>query len=99
MQAENPVHERSAGLVTDKGQQTGAFLVAKIGGDSMTLWERLLRSDKHSGRTQAKGPCEVEIPARYVEPLLNMAADLELPVEDVVERAIQNFIRRMKNGG
>ena len=65
----------------------------------MNVWERLLRSDRHSGRTQAKGPYEVEIPARYVEPLLNMAAELELPVEDVVERAIQNFIRRIKENG
>ena len=65
----------------------------------MNIWECLLRSERQNGRSQEEMPYEVEIPARYVVPLLNMAAELELPVEDVVERAIQNFIRRMENGG
>ena len=64
----------------------------------MNIWECLLRSERQNRRSQEEKQYEVEIPARYVEPLMNMAAELELPVEDVVERAIQNFIRRMGNG-
>jgi len=37
----------------------------------------------------------IEIPQKYVEPLLNRAAETGLSIEEVVESAIKNYLERM----
>lgn len=37
----------------------------------------------------------IEIPQKYVEPLLNCAAETGLSIEEVVESAIKNYLERM----
>lgn len=37
---------------------------------------------------------EIEIPDFLAEPLLNLAAEQEVSVEDIVTRAIQNYMER-----
>ena len=37
---------------------------------------------------------EIEIPALLIESLLILAAEQELPVEDIVTRAITNYMER-----
>lgn len=40
---------------------------------------------------------EIEIPAELTELLLIWAAEQEVSVEEIVERAIQNFMKRGEN--
>ena len=40
---------------------------------------------------------EIEIPAELTELLLIRAAEQEVSVEEIVERAIQNFMKRGEN--
>lgn len=42
---------------------------------------------------------EIEIPAELTELLLIQAAQQEVSAEEIVERAIQNFMRRGENHG
>ena len=42
---------------------------------------------------------EIEIPEALVEPLLIQAAIEEVPVEEIVTRAIQKFMERGKQSG
>lgn len=42
---------------------------------------------------------EIEIPEALVEPLLIQAAIEEVPVEEIVTRAIQKFIERGEQNG
>lgn len=42
---------------------------------------------------------EIEIPEALVEPLLIQAAIEEVPVEEIVTRAIQKFIERGEHSG
>lgn len=37
----------------------------------------------------------IEIPQKFVEPLLDCAAETGLSVEEVVESAIKNYLERM----
>ena len=37
----------------------------------------------------------IEIPQKYVEPLLNCVAETGLSIEEVVESAIKNYLERM----
>lgn len=39
----------------------------------------------------------IEIPQKYVEPLLKCAAETGLSIEEVVESAIKNYLERMKD--
>lgn len=42
---------------------------------------------------------EIEIPDFLVEPLLVLAAEQEVPVEEIVARAIQNYMERNEDNG
>ncbi len=37
---------------------------------------------------------EIEIPPQLTEPLLQDASETELPVEDIVETALRNYLER-----
>lgn len=37
---------------------------------------------------------EIEIPSQLTEPLLLYASETELPVEDIVETALRNYLER-----
>lgn len=36
---------------------------------------------------------EIEIPTRFTEPLLRLAAETEKPLEDIVETALRNYLQ------
>lgn len=40
---------------------------------------------------------EIEIPPQLAEPLLQYASDTELPVEDIVETALRNYLERSQD--
>lgn len=40
---------------------------------------------------------EIEIPPQLAEPLLRYASDTELPVEDIVETALRNYLERSQD--
>ena len=40
---------------------------------------------------------EIEIPLQFTEPLLQYASETELPVEDVVETALRNYLERSQD--
>lgn len=42
---------------------------------------------------------EIEIPTRYTEPLLCIAAEAEKPVEEIAEAALKNYLKRMRDTG
>lgn len=42
---------------------------------------------------------EIELPSQLIEPLLILAAEQEVSVEEIVERAIQNFIEGSAENG
>lgn len=42
---------------------------------------------------------EIEIPAWLMEALLRCAAETELPVEEIVERAIKSYLERNEYNG
>lgn len=39
---------------------------------------------------------EIEIPPHLTEPLLRLASETELPLEDIVETALRNYLERSK---
>jgi hypothetical protein len=39
----------------------------------------------------------IEIPLQFTEPLLQYASETELPVEDVVETALRNYLERSQD--
>ena len=40
---------------------------------------------------------EIEIPPQLTEPLLQYASETELPVEDIVENALRNYLERSQD--
>lgn len=40
---------------------------------------------------------EIEIPSQLIEPLLLYASETELPVEDIVETALKNYLERSQD--
>lgn len=40
---------------------------------------------------------EIEIPSQLTEPLLQYASETELPVEDIVENALRNYLERSQD--
>ncbi|MBR2831324.1 MAG: CopG family transcriptional regulator [Oscillospiraceae bacterium] len=40
---------------------------------------------------------EIEIPSQLTEPLLLYASETELPVEDIVETALKNYLERSQD--
>ena len=40
---------------------------------------------------------EIEIPPQLTEPLLQYASETELPVEDIVETALRNYLERSQD--
>lgn len=40
---------------------------------------------------------EIEIPPQLTEPLLQYASETELPVEDIVETALRNYLERIQD--
>ncbi len=40
---------------------------------------------------------EIEIPSQLTEPLLLYASETELPVEDIVETALRNYLERIQD--
>ena len=40
---------------------------------------------------------EIEIPLHPTEPLLRLASETELPVEDIVETALRNYLERSQD--
>ncbi len=40
---------------------------------------------------------EIEIPPQLTEPLLQYASETELPLEDVVETALRNYLERSQD--
>lgn len=40
---------------------------------------------------------EIEVPPQFTEPLLQYASETELPVEDVVETALRNYLERSRD--
>lgn len=40
---------------------------------------------------------EIEIPPQLTEPILQYASDTELPVEDIVETALRNYLERSQD--
>lgn len=40
--------------------------------------------------------CEIEIPPHLTESLLRLASETELPLEDIVETALRNYLERSK---
>ena len=41
--------------------------------------------------------CEIEIPPQLTEPLLRLASETELPLEDIVETALRNYLERSQD--
>lgn len=40
---------------------------------------------------------EIEIPPQLAEPLLRLASETELPLEDIVEAALKNYLERSQD--
>ena len=40
---------------------------------------------------------EIEIPPQLMEPLLRLVSETELPLEDIVEAALKNYLERSQN--
>ena len=40
---------------------------------------------------------EIEIPSQLTEPLLRLASETELPLEDIVEAALRNYLERSQD--
>ena len=40
---------------------------------------------------------EIEIPSQLTEPLLRLASETELPLEDIVEAALKNYLERSQD--
>lgn len=41
--------------------------------------------------------CEIEIPPQLTEPLLRLASETDLPLEDIVEAALKNYLERSQD--
>lgn len=41
--------------------------------------------------------CEIEIPPQLTEPLLRLASETGLPLEDIVETALRNYLERSQD--
>lgn len=41
--------------------------------------------------------CEIEIPPHLTESLLRLASETELPLEDIVETALRNYLERSQD--
>lgn len=41
--------------------------------------------------------CEIEIPPHLTESLLRLASETELPLEDIVEAALKNYLERSQD--
>ncbi len=61
----------------------------------------LLKSDQKGvpGHGFTGDAMEIEIPAWLTETLLRRAAETELPVEEIVERAIKSYLERNDENG
>lgn len=40
---------------------------------------------------------EIEILPQFIEPLLRLASETELPLEDIVEAALRNYLERSRD--
>ena len=40
---------------------------------------------------------EIEIPPQFIEPLLRLASETELPLEGIVETALRNYMERSQD--
>lgn len=40
---------------------------------------------------------EIKIPPQFIEPLLRLASETEMPLEEIVETALRNYLERSQD--